>query len=647
MGLQVWLPLTEDLHNQGLNQITVTNNGATINDNGKIGKCYSFDGSDDRIFSSAIDISSSSLSIAFWANISSSNGSSTAYLFGLSETSAPSFMLAIYNSSLRMYINGESRKSFSITSYLDAWHHYAMTFNGNIICLYIDGIQVTTQTYTATAFNTNYIYIGARKNGSTEGSARFYFEGLLNDCRLYDHALSPKEVEEIAKGLVLHYHLNGENTVIVPPEYQQLEYLESTSARTQWINTGIVPTDNFEYRFKYTLNACTGYQGPFGAYCGEDYKATRLIDVNGSTTTIYLHFRSKAGGGGKTVKIAQTDMTNNIIEGKISKNSYYLKNLTSNEEFFSATPFADTGEDNATTMKLFGSGRNPGSGAVTTSYTRIYYFDTYNNGVCIQKLVPVKRLSDNVLGLYDVITGIFLTNAGSGTFTAGPNITITGTVYDSSGYRNNGETVGELSTIAPSPKYDVATVFNGSSAIKACNGGMVKDAITVSCWVYMNNWSNFASSNRFISCGGWEWCFSANDTIRCYLKSVYQSSKVYSLAANSTKTYANLNNGWHHFLFTFDGLNLISYIDGQEDSYRNFGSNKMEVYYTSDDVIFIGAKTENNSTNPESNTYFTGRISDVRIYATALTAAQVAELYNLSMDIDASGNLIPREPVII
>lgn len=38
MALQIWLPLTGDLHNQGLNQITVTNNEATANDNGKIGE---------------------------------------------------------------------------------------------------------------------------------------------------------------------------------------------------------------------------------------------------------------------------------------------------------------------------------------------------------------------------------------------------------------------------------------------------------------------------------------------------------------------------------------------------------------------------------------------------------------------------------
>jgi len=42
MALQVWLPLNGNIKNQGLSNITVTNNGATVNDNGKIGKCYSF-----------------------------------------------------------------------------------------------------------------------------------------------------------------------------------------------------------------------------------------------------------------------------------------------------------------------------------------------------------------------------------------------------------------------------------------------------------------------------------------------------------------------------------------------------------------------------------------------------------------------------
>ena len=36
MALQVWLPLNGDLKNKGVADITITNNGATVNSNGKI-----------------------------------------------------------------------------------------------------------------------------------------------------------------------------------------------------------------------------------------------------------------------------------------------------------------------------------------------------------------------------------------------------------------------------------------------------------------------------------------------------------------------------------------------------------------------------------------------------------------------------------
>lgn len=42
MALRVWLPLDGNLNNYGISGATVTNNGATVDNSGKIGKCYSF-----------------------------------------------------------------------------------------------------------------------------------------------------------------------------------------------------------------------------------------------------------------------------------------------------------------------------------------------------------------------------------------------------------------------------------------------------------------------------------------------------------------------------------------------------------------------------------------------------------------------------
>ena len=40
MALRVWLPLNGTLENKGISEYTFSNNGATVDNNGKIGKCY-------------------------------------------------------------------------------------------------------------------------------------------------------------------------------------------------------------------------------------------------------------------------------------------------------------------------------------------------------------------------------------------------------------------------------------------------------------------------------------------------------------------------------------------------------------------------------------------------------------------------------
>jgi len=49
--------------------------------------------------------------------------------------------------------------------------------------------------------------IGA--SGTNNNVTDNWLDGCLNDVRIYDHALSDKEVEEISKGLILHYKLDN------------------------------------------------------------------------------------------------------------------------------------------------------------------------------------------------------------------------------------------------------------------------------------------------------------------------------------------------------------------------------------------------------------------------------------------------------
>ena len=52
----------------------------------------------------------------------------------------------------------------------------------------------------------------------------------------------------------------------------------------------------------------------------------------------------------------------------------------------------------------------------------LYEFKIYETDTLFREYIPVKRISDNVIGLYELNTNTFLTNVGSGTFLGGPVI---------------------------------------------------------------------------------------------------------------------------------------------------------------------------------------------------------------------------------
>ena len=76
MSLQHWFPLNGDTNDQGIKNYTSVSNNAVVNNNGKIGKCYSFSGSQRIDYTLPSSISSSIGTLACWVKFNSmpSNG---------------------------------------------------------------------------------------------------------------------------------------------------------------------------------------------------------------------------------------------------------------------------------------------------------------------------------------------------------------------------------------------------------------------------------------------------------------------------------------------------------------------------------------------------------------------------------------------
>ena len=207
MALRVWLPLNGNINNYGISDVIVTNNGATVDNNGKIGQCYRF--GNGNASSNGINLNNNFVSIgkecsiSVWVNpagnhyhyngtiISSGDWNHTCWTFGLSQDNS---QVDLLSSGYNRYVNCPIP--------LNTWTHLVCTRKNGVATLYKNGIQIaTSSSYGDLASDASNTYIGRE----TYANGYFTFNGKLNDIRIYDHCLSPKEVKEISKGLCLHY----------------------------------------------------------------------------------------------------------------------------------------------------------------------------------------------------------------------------------------------------------------------------------------------------------------------------------------------------------------------------------------------------------------------------------------------------------
>lgn len=204
--LKIWLPLDGDLRNLGTSDIEVTNNGVTVDNAGKIGKCYYFNGSAQYLQLSKTlgDIYSSDFSWCVWLKPTDNTRGIIFSEYAASGSSGVAFEL-LANRVIRVYWNGSPDWNFGISIDKDEWSHVAITKKNNTIKVYVNGQYRTEKTGTLSARpSTACIRLGDDYRGGTNVS----YMGYMNDARIYDHCLSAAEVREIAMGLVLHYKLD-------------------------------------------------------------------------------------------------------------------------------------------------------------------------------------------------------------------------------------------------------------------------------------------------------------------------------------------------------------------------------------------------------------------------------------------------------
>jgi len=195
--------------------------------------------------------------------------------------------------------------------------------------------------------------------------------------------------------------------------YIPLEYIESTG--TQYIDNIIKPNKDYSFEIKYKHTVSTGYQTLFAVYDG----------ITGYSYGFMAGSASKGNyaysGNSKTFTLAYD--TNTIytlyydgVNKKVYRNGTEIVNFSDLPGFSGTTGVAPRLFQMISGEHYSGSFNYPFKGYA-------YGFKVYDdNNIIVRDLVPVKRNSDNAIGMYDIVSGQFFTNAGTGDFIAGPVI---------------------------------------------------------------------------------------------------------------------------------------------------------------------------------------------------------------------------------
>ena len=207
MSLRVWLPLNGNTTNQGVDGITLSGSPASYSA-GKIGTAATWNGSVGNVVynnTTAYNYTDN-FSFCIWV-YPIYTGSTAQYAFTVGRADAGGYGYGLQVGSSSEVTVRFGNKGINVSCASNTWSHIAMVVKGSSIYIYKNGILYTT---TAVGSLPTYSDGNGLGLGCFHYSGNIYpYYGRINDFRIYDHALSDKEVKEISKGLVVHYPMTG------------------------------------------------------------------------------------------------------------------------------------------------------------------------------------------------------------------------------------------------------------------------------------------------------------------------------------------------------------------------------------------------------------------------------------------------------
>ena len=600
--LCLWLPFTDGvIKNQGLiNDEFITSIDPTFSNDGKLGKCLEQGQFDMSATMTSKILNNQALTICFWIYVNAEEGSKGSTIFGNINNNVEfnnrKFSIFQYPTCNDLHLSWmiDAAKAFMMTPIYKGvlpsyqWTHVTITYHNPTMTVYINGIK-------------KYTYSSVSNSSSFEYQTRVVWQNAyrkLNDFRIYNECLSPRQVKEISKGLVCHYpmgnvdgKIGGRNLLV-----------KTNQGKTKWANAHADGSYSCESVNWNGINAVK-------MSCTTPTTSWKMFIFNGllenfdklEPSSIYTLSYDVIGN----IKVSfsnlwDSDATHSIVasaQGTVIKKTYgfhYIVNITLKD-------------------------------ALNKSKQLVYFRNDLKAGESV------------------IIANLKLEKGNKATaYTPCPTddpVMYDNMIYDTSGYCNNGSVSGDILWDTNTPRYNGAYDFNGTGYIYNDNLNLTTTAFTISFWIKIpsaitHQHFDFATFNSWTSEGvGIYWDTSGQKS---------SSGGIFGKDSNGDKIHVGVQcrgklNEWTHFAITWDGTNVYRYSNGIKFSESDF--NAVSVYHPR---LWLGNSTFGDRTLENSESC----MSDFRFYTTALSDSDILELYQSSASVDNNGNLMLAGEVI-
>jgi hypothetical protein len=646
--------------------------GVTVFD-GFGNRSRSFDGSSDYISIPDINESTTNLSVALWLKTTDQDWVTThlAHWRSLSNNRAwfigPSRTAETNGKKLMVFIteNGDGtnpvKRYYGTTDVSDGtWHHVAFTWDNGTLKLFVDGSEETTTKVLDHAMTAIHNSNGPITVGCTwvNNAPANFGSGGKADIRIYNSTLTATDISDIYNGknittnLAGHWLKDDDNVLDNAGSNNGTNYgskysydnpsppVEFGSASRDFTNDYVDLGNSADFSFS------DGSQDePFSIStwikCDTNDKFRIISKDNGTNTSREWLLATDSVG----------QLTIYLIDSGIFRGRRYTTALPENEWLHVASTYDGVGGVNFRTgLKLYVNGVQvdntdyQGSGAdnysaMTPSTNNIVFIGRYATTYCNGKIADMRIYDDEltsseVADLYsgtehtDNLIGHWLTDNDDVEDKAGTN---DGTNYGPT-YSYDNPPMDLIPSRQASRSFDGASDYvDLGDALDNVFAGTGKK-FTITAWIKTTT----LEDTDFLS----KYNLTGQRSFLCRVLSDGNLGMVMSGDGNfggnrwgrQTDTAPINANTWHHVAITYDhtatGDYLRMWVDGIEDTtLTDWNTNGT---FTS---IFDGTASLRISGiegNTDSN--WGGKMADVRIYDTDLTASQILDIYNGTTD---------------